>query len=108
MANVACLCGVTHSMRGTILKTLNQEASELQCPHDRQESSGRKEKDSQNSKKSERGAQAQHQHRKLTGFTDIQRTLGTCGLCSRLGQNAGSKLGMPLPQVRGSSASVKY
>lgn len=56
MANVACLCAVTHSMIGTILKILNQAASELQSPHNRQQLSGRKEKDSQNSKKSERRA----------------------------------------------------
>lgn len=50
MANVACLCGVTHSMIGAILKTLNQAVSELQCLHDGLQSSGRKETASQNSK----------------------------------------------------------
>lgn len=31
MANVAGLCGMTHSMTGTILKTLNKAVSEIQC-----------------------------------------------------------------------------
>lgn len=31
MANVACLCWMTHSMIGTILKTPNQAVSEMQC-----------------------------------------------------------------------------
>ena len=52
MANVVRLCGMTHSMMGTVLKTLNQAASETQRLCYRRSEDG----DPQNSEKREHGA----------------------------------------------------
>ena len=52
MANVVRLCGMTHSMMGTVLKTLNQAASETQRLCYRRREDG----DPQNSEKREHGA----------------------------------------------------
>ena len=81
MASVAHLCGMTHSVIGTILKTLNQAVSEMQRLGHRQHSSGNKDDDSQNSKKCEHGVTGSASKWKLIGFREIWKTLGVCVLC---------------------------
>lgn len=80
MASVARLCGMTHSVIGTILKTLNQAVSEMQRLGHRQHSSENKDDDSQNSRKCEHGVTGSASKWKLTGFMEIRKTLGVCVL----------------------------
>ena len=89
---------------GTVLKTLNQAASETQRLCYRRQSSGREDGDPQKEER-EHGATGQRRQRKLNGFTELRGTVGICVLCS--GLRVGSESGT-CPQVKGASESVKY